>query len=95
MPNNTCDKCRHFNTSDKSSRLHEAGFGSCERSFTDINSVPINTPADRFDPTTAYSWDYESYDSGVYVGPKFGCIHWESLIWPNPFRVYLRSKVFS
>lgn len=24
----------------------------------------------------AYGWDYESYRAGVYVGPKFGCIHW-------------------
>jgi hypothetical protein len=21
-------------------------------------------------------WDFESYSAGVFVGPKFGCIHW-------------------
>jgi hypothetical protein len=30
------------------------------------------TPVDK-----CMGWDSESYRAGVYVGPKFGCIHWE------------------
>jgi hypothetical protein len=26
-------------------------------------------------PDRIYSWDYEDYRSGVYVGSEFGCIH--------------------
>jgi hypothetical protein len=29
-----------------------------------------------FAPDRAYGWDYEGYRAGVYVTPKFGCIHW-------------------
>jgi len=27
-------------------------------------------------PDRCAGWDYEGYRAGVYVGPKFGCIHW-------------------
>jgi hypothetical protein len=60
----TCDKCEHY-TPDKS----EVVFGECAL-MGDCNEE--GTP----DNTRAYGWDYEGYSAGVYVGKKFGCIHW-------------------
>jgi hypothetical protein len=39
--------------------------------MVDSNDVEVRWP------DKCYGWDYESYRAGVYVGPKFGCIHWE------------------
>ena len=44
--------------------------GSCAL-MGDSNDHPNRVEADR-----AAGWDYEGYRAGVYVGPKFGCIHW-------------------
>jgi hypothetical protein len=39
----------------------------------DFNDNPHTIPAvDR-----AAGWDYGLYGAGVYVGPKFGCIHFD------------------
>lgn len=60
----TCDKCTHYKRADWSWPNN----GTCAL-MGDVNDGP-NTE-DR-----AAGWDYESYRAGVYVGPKFGCIHW-------------------
>jgi hypothetical protein len=63
MTNNTCDKCAHY-TPDP----HKKNEGSCSL-MGDINQ--------RSNPIDGCSgWDMESYSAGVFVGPKFGCIHW-------------------
>jgi hypothetical protein len=67
----TCDKCKHYTApvyyplmSDAEQNQGECGL---------IGDSNKGTPhADR-----AYGWDYEAYVSGAYVGPKFGCIHWD------------------
>ena len=71
---NTCDKCTHYlPDSDKYgiNKLHAIPVnndGSCSL-MGDINQ--------RSNPVDSCSgWDSESYGAGVYVGPKFGCIHW-------------------
>lgn len=58
----TCDKCKHYSVS---TYVNE---GSCAL-MGDSNENPV--AEDR-----CAGWDYESYRAGVYVGPKFGCIHW-------------------
>jgi hypothetical protein len=60
---NTCDKCEHYTPNQS-----EVVFGECAL-MGDCNE---GTP----DNTRAYGWDYEGYSAGVYVGTKFGCIHW-------------------
>jgi len=63
MTNNTCDKCAHY-TPDS----HKKNEGSCSL-MGDINEK--NNPIDG-----CSGWDMENYSAGVFVGPKFGCIHW-------------------
>lgn len=65
QPRKTCDKCKHYTQAEPSYPNH----GSCALMGDANNGTP---DADR-----AYGWDCESYEAGVYVGPKFGCIHWE------------------
>ena len=69
---NTCDKCQHF----KQSSLRK-NFGDCAL-MGDSNDLEFdfNTGEYDGDHTKAYGWDCEGYGAGVYVGPKFGCIHW-------------------
>jgi hypothetical protein len=57
----TCDKCANYEPD-------ESNDGSCSL-MGDSNVV--GTPIDR-----CSGWDYEGYSAGVFVGPKFGCIHW-------------------
>jgi len=68
---NTCDKCTHYTPA------HEVRYyigpedvnqGEC--ALMSDSNVKKNE-ADR-----CAGWDTESYGAGVYVGPKFGCIHW-------------------
>jgi hypothetical protein len=61
----TCDKCQHY-TADYASK----NAGSCAL-MGDSNAYEMD-----FAPDRAYGWDYEGYRAGVYVTPKFGCIHW-------------------
>ena len=61
----TCDKCAYYEPPPEFHSLHE---GSCKL-MGDSNNR--DNPIDKFS-----WWDYEDYRSGVYVGPKFGCIHW-------------------
>jgi hypothetical protein len=63
MKRKTCDKCSHYTLS-----TEYANEGKCALTG-DSNDGPI--PVDR-----AVGWDFGGYRAGVYVGPKFGCIHW-------------------
>jgi len=69
----TCDKCNHYSAPKRWDSEYE---GSCDM-MGDSNSAP--PMEDR-----ANGWDYESYRAGVYVGPKFGCIHWEKIAKVTP-----------
>jgi hypothetical protein len=60
----TCDKCAHYTPGGKGSEND----GSCAKAG-DANDGPVPTDG-------IVGWDYESFAAGVYVGPKFGCIHW-------------------
>lgn len=62
----TCDKCANYGLSKYGDvARHE---GKCAL-MGDVNKAP--NQADR-----CVGWDAEGYGAGVYVGPKFGCIHW-------------------
>lgn len=63
---NTCDKCGHYTPSPEKAYPHD---GECILAG-DINTSPTPINGIR-------GWDSESYRAGVYVGPTFGCIHWE------------------
>lgn len=67
----TCDKCQQYTPSDAppSSKRHNAG--SCAL-ITDCN----DSDGERVAVDRVAAWDYEGYEAGAYVGPKFGCIHW-------------------
>jgi hypothetical protein len=68
----TCNKCQHY-TPDS---LY-ANMGSCAL-MGDSNDHEYDRDTNMLDIESdrAYGWDYESYKAGVYVTPKFGCIHW-------------------
>jgi hypothetical protein len=59
----TCDKCAHYTPA-----KWDEGFGDCDLMDDANDGKPDNA--------RAYGWDYEGYSAGVYVGEKFGCIHW-------------------
>lgn len=62
MTDKTCDKCSNY--------VHGEDFkGECNL-IDSGNNYPMMENG-------IMSWDYEGYSSGCYVGPKFGCIHWE------------------
>jgi hypothetical protein len=62
----TCDKCANYKFPEAGDAKYE---GACKL-MRDNNATLTN----RLDICLA--WDYEGYGAGVYVGPKFGCIHW-------------------
>ena len=64
MTTKTCDRCDHYTPSE----YEEVYEGECRMTLDSNDGTPYD---DR-----AYGWDYENYHAGVYVGPKFGCIHW-------------------
>jgi len=68
-PRHTCDKCKHYTPVKYPGATNPHG-GSCEL-MVDSNDQTPRVAIDR-----AAGWDYEGYSAGVYVGPKFGCIHW-------------------
>ena len=63
----TCDKCKHYSLNDPVKYPLD---GDCAL-MDDVNDIEVRV-ADR-----CYGWDYAGYRAGVYVGPKFGCIHWQ------------------
>ncbi len=68
----TCSKCEHYTPG------YPKGFGDCAL-MGDINEHPLDYSTDTrasMQTDRAYGWDYEGYRAGVYVGEKFGCIHW-------------------
>ena len=67
---NTCDKCQHYATTLMPDSAPYKYAGSCAL-MGDSNDQTQRVAVDR-----AAGWDYEGYSAGVYVGPKFGCIHW-------------------
>jgi hypothetical protein len=74
---NTCDKCRHYTARKQPVNAAYAFAGECAL-MGDSNATPQQVVAiDR-----AAAWDYESYVAGVFVGPKFGCIHFEARTTP-------------
>ena len=62
----TCDKCKHYTKAHGSKLPGYEYDGMCALMKYDA-PISINT---------AIPWDYEDYNAGVSVGPKFGCIHW-------------------
>ena len=71
----TCDRCKHYTPAVEKSptlaRLPKYEFsGECAL-IGDANDS--DCPEDG-----VAAWDRESYAAGAYVGPKFGCIHWEA-----------------
>lgn len=71
-PRKTCDKCKHFTPDDTYSNL-----GECAQTG-DMNEQSFDYKTRRKgEDNKAYGWDRESYEAGVLVGRKFGCIHWE------------------
>lgn len=64
---NTCDACKHYTPANP---VYEpTGYeydGSCS----------LMKYGDPILIDSAIPWDYEGYNAGVHVGPKFGCIHW-------------------
>ena len=66
---NTCDACKHYKPANAA--YEPKGYeydGSCALMKYE---APILIDS-------AIPWDYEGYMAGVHVGPKFGCIHWET-----------------
>lgn len=66
----TCDKCNHYKPDENPPSSSYEYAGSCVL-MGDSNDQLSCVAVDR-----CAGWDYESYGAGVYVGPKFGCIHW-------------------
>lgn len=66
----TCDKCQHYTPTDMPDSESYKFAGECSL-MGDSNDQMPRCAQDR-----AVGYDYESYQAGVYVGPKFGCIHW-------------------
>lgn len=62
----TCAKCAHYTPS-----KYDDNDGDCELMGDSNDSRRETRLADQ-----CSGWDYEGYRAGVYVGPKFGCIHW-------------------
>lgn len=71
---NTCDRCAHYTPTEHPQWEHTKYAGSCAL-MGDSNKQDQLVSIDRCN-----GWDGESYYAGVYVGPKFGCIHWEAAI---------------
>ena len=73
--NKICKNCKHAEVDSV-----YAGLYNCTM-MLDINwHEPIMVDDENkqtVDLTRAYSWDYESYKSGNYVGAYFGCIHFK------------------
>lgn len=63
----TCDKCAHYSPPDN--WRSDPNQGDC--ALMGDSNDGLNAP------DKVQGWDYEGYRAGTYVGPKFGCIHWE------------------
>jgi hypothetical protein len=72
---NTCDACKHYTPSRFPSHMPE--YKDCgECALTDL-PWPDGTSNWQVAEDKLASWDVGDAGSGIYVGPKFGCIHWE------------------
>lgn len=69
---NTCDRCAHYTPAPevREGKYYTGAVNQGECALMSDSNVKENE-ADR-----CAGWDIESYGAGVYVGPKFGCIHW-------------------
>lgn len=66
---NTCDTCKHWSSPEK---YHTPYGGICDHPKLSLDDEEL-TASDQL-----ASWSYEGcMGSGIYVGPKFGCIHHE------------------
>lgn len=70
MAAKTCDKCQHYTQAEMPNSEDYVHAGSCAL----VGDSNDQRPCVGIDQ--AAGWDCESYSAGVYVGPKFGCIHW-------------------
>jgi hypothetical protein len=68
----TCDKCKNY----LFSSMKDTDWKNCGNCslMGDSNSAIQGEEVCKVDQCVG--WDYEGYSAGVYVGPKFGCIHW-------------------
>lgn len=68
---NKCKDCRHFTMNG-----YYMDVGSCALMGDSNDLASDENKKLGALPDRVYGWDHESYSAGVYVGPKFGCIHW-------------------
>lgn len=67
----TCDRCAFWQGyEDPYSEEMHLGRCSCPK-------VVYTGDGRRIGKDELAYWDYEGYNAGFNVGPKFGCIHWE------------------
>lgn len=60
-----CENCAHWSPPDVGGR---PDFGTCAK----IDDSNLILPA-KMDTTRIYTWDYEGYSSGAYVGKDYCC----------------------
>jgi len=73
-----CVDCKYWTSGD----YPTADFGSCGliKDCNDVVSKVDVVSKDDFDNARVYSWDYESYASGAYVGCNFSCRYWDKKV---------------
>ena len=71
----TCDRCKHYTTA---AEAHPLMVGSPEYRFRGACALIKDANEHECPENGVVAWDYEGYAAGAYVGPKFGCIHWEA-----------------
>jgi len=71
MKRQTCDKFLHYTPPEHTGPGTAYAYDGRCALMVDSNDV------EEREPDKCYGWDYKGYRAGVYVGPKFGCIHWE------------------
>ena len=68
---NLCENCAHYTPTDWPQCDSLAFAGRCDLMGDSNDNHSLRVAEDR-----AAGWDQESIRAGVFVGPKFGCIHW-------------------
>jgi hypothetical protein len=71
MTNKTCDKCQHYTPGDDWQGANRPATGSC-RLMCNSSAWPQGAAPDNL----CASWSRDGFWIGIYVGAKFGCIHW-------------------
>lgn len=71
---NTCDRCQHYEPAAVYS--HQPPEAAAARRNQGSCAKALDSNDGTADESAVYGWDYAGYRAGVYVGPKFGCIHW-------------------